>query len=137
MPIHKKIVQGALVLGWLVWSLPAMAAGEHSEGQEHISGNHGDAGAAKGEHGGGNHGAHVSGNKHGGAGGKHGGHGYGRPTGPPADIPAHIKERLDPDGTKVNLNRSLIGVKGMQVLADMPELKKCEVSGVAGKHVGG
>mgnify|MGYP003978805505 CR=1 FL=1 len=30
MPIQKKVLQGVLVLGWLVWSLPAIGAGEHS-----------------------------------------------------------------------------------------------------------
>ena len=38
---------------------------------------------------------------HKGAGGHHG---YGRPKGPPSDIPAHIKERTSADGTGVNLN---------------------------------
>ena len=39
-------------------------------------------------------------------------HGYGRPKGPPADIPAHIKERMSPDGKGINLNGSQIGVTG-------------------------
>mgnify|MGYP000324314457 CR=1 FL=1 len=36
MPIYKRMIQGVLVLGWLVWSIPAMGAGEHSphEGQK-------------------------------------------------------------------------------------------------------
>ena len=99
MPIQKKVLQGVLVLGWLVWSLPAVGAGEHSphEGKQ-------------AEHGSGKHGGHPGSEKKGYS-GKHSGHGYGRPKGPPTDIPAHIKERMDSDGTKVNLNRSLIGVK--------------------------
>ncbi len=64
MPIHKKVLQGVLVLGWLVWSLPAIGAGEHSphEGQqtEHGSGKHGghDGAAKKGHGGGGKQGGH-------------------------------------------------------------------------------
>ncbi|MGK0178667.1 MAG: hypothetical protein ACI8PD_000455, partial [Nitrospinales bacterium] len=41
--IRKKIVQVILVLGWLVWSLPVFAAGEH-EGEHSVK--HGDAKAA-------------------------------------------------------------------------------------------
>ena len=124
MPIQKKVLQGVLVLGWLVWSLPAVGEGEHSphEGKqaEHGSGKHdGHPGEAKKGHG-----------------GKHSGHGYGRPKGPPADIPAHIKERMESDGTKVNLNRSLIGVAGMQILADMPELKNVKSLALQGNKLG-
>ena len=116
--MHKKVVQGVLVLGWLIWSLPAIGAGEHSphEGKQM------DQSSEK--HGGVKHGK----------GGKHGGHGYGRRMGPPTDIPAHIKERLDPDGTKVNLNRSLIGVKGIKVLAEMPELKNVKSLALQGRR---
>mgnify|MGYP006966956152 CR=1 FL=1 len=92
MLMHKKVVQGVLVLGWLIWSLPAMGAGEHSshEGKQmsQESVKHGDGKA-----------------------GKHGGHSYGPRRGPSADISTHNNERLDPDGTKVNLNRSMIGAK--------------------------
>jgi hypothetical protein len=50
--IHKKLLQGVMVLGWLVWSLPAIGAGEQSlhEGKqaELGSGKHGGhPGAAK------------------------------------------------------------------------------------------
>ena len=50
-------------------------------------------------------------------------HGYGRPKGPPADIPAHIKERISSDGKGINLNGSQIGVKGIAIVAQTPELK--------------
>ena len=104
MLIRKKIVQVILVLGWLFWSLPVFASGEH-EGQP---GKHGDAKTA------GKHGGYDG--KHGGKGKKGGHHGYSRRKGPPKDIPAHIRERLDPDGSKINLNGSQIGVKGMEIL---------------------
>ncbi|HIE80485.1 MAG TPA: hypothetical protein EYQ03_07625, partial [Nitrospinaceae bacterium] len=117
MLMHKKVVQGVLVLGWLIWSLPAMGEGEHSshEGKQmsQESVKHG-----------------------GGKAGKHGGHSYGHRRGPPTDIPAHIKERLDPDGTKVNLNRSLIGVKGIKILAEMPELKNVKSLALQGNKLG-
>ena len=72
--IRKKIFQIVLVLGWLIWSLPVFAIGDHKEhpGQPN-------PGSTKtGKHGG------YSGG-HGGK-GKHGGHGYGRRKGPPKDI---------------------------------------------------
>jgi hypothetical protein len=50
-------------------------------------------------------------------------HGYGRPKGPPADIPAHIKERMSPDGKGINLNGSQIGVTGISIMAETPALK--------------
>ena len=56
--------------------------------------------------------------KEGEKGGGKGHHGYGRPKGPPADIPAHIKERTSPDGKGINLNNSQIGVEGMSILAN-------------------
>ncbi|MEO2044554.1 MAG: hypothetical protein ABGX43_08110, partial [Nitrospinaceae bacterium] len=128
MLINKKIVQGVLVLGWLIWSLPVMGAGEHSphEGKQmgHGAGKHSSYGGA-GKRG------HA-----GGKGGKHGGHGYGRPKGPPVDILAHIRERLDSDGTKVNLNRSLIGVKGIKILSEMPELKNVKSLALQGNRLG-
>ena len=63
--------------------------------------------------------------KHGAGGKKAGGrhHGYGRPKGPPADIPAHIKSRTSEDGSGVNLNNSLVGVEGISIMANTPELK--------------
>ena len=117
MLIRKKIVQVILVLGWLVWSLPVFAAGSH----EAQSGEHpGKKGSSHGGPPGGKHGGYSGGH---GAKGKHGGHGYGRRKGPPKDISAHIRERLDADGSKINLNGSQIGVKGMKILASTPELK--------------
>ncbi|SVD97144.1 uncharacterized protein METZ01_LOCUS449998, partial [marine metagenome] len=62
-----------------------------------------------------------SGGKRGDGKGQH--HGYGRPKGPPADIPAHIKERTSPDGKGINLNNSQVGVKGIAIMAEIPELK--------------
>ena len=50
-------------------------------------------------------------------------HGHGRPKGPPADIPAHIKSRTSKDGTGVNLNNSLVGIEGMTFMANAPEYK--------------
>ena len=88
MLIRKKIFHLVLVLGWLGWSLPVFASGEHEGGHP---GKHGDAKDA-GKHGG------YSG-KHAGKGKKGGHHGYSRRKGPPADIPSHIRERLDPDGS--------------------------------------
>ena len=57
-----------------------------------------------------------SGVKQGGGKGKH--HGYGRPKGPPADIPAHIKERTSPDGRGINLNNSQVGVEGITIISE-------------------
>ena len=111
--IRKKIIQIVLVLGWLIWSLPVFAIGDH----EGHPGKSAPGSAKTGKHGG------YSGS-HGGGKGKHGGgHGYGRRKGPPKDIPAHIIERMDKDGTKINLNGSQIGVKGMKILASTPDLK--------------
>ena len=111
MKIRQKIFQIVLVLGWLIWSLPVFAIGNH----EGHPGKSAPGNAKTGKHGG------YSGG-HGGK-GKHGGHGYGRRKGPPKDIPAHIIERMDKDGTKINLNGSQIGVKGMKILASTPDLK--------------
>ena len=74
------------------------------------------------------------GGKHGGGKGHH--HGYGRPKGPPADIPAHIKERTSPDGTGINLNNSQIGVKGMAIMAETPELKNVAIMSLKGNKLG-
>ena len=49
-------------------------------------------------------------------------HGHGQPKGPPADIPAHIKERTSPDGAGVNLNGSQVGVPGMMFMSNDPQL---------------
>ena len=59
MPIQKKVLQGVLVLGWLVWSLPAIGAGEHSPNE-----------GKQAEHGSGKHGGHPGSEKKG-YGGKH------------------------------------------------------------------
>ena len=76
--------------------------------------------------------------KHAGKGGKKGGghHGYSRHKGPPADIPAHIKERTSPDGKGINLNKSQIGVKGMTVLASSPELTNVVSLALQGNKLG-
>ena len=39
------------------------------------------------------------------------------------DIPKHIREHTNEDGTGVNLNNSQIGVKGIRILANMPKVK--------------
>ena len=72
--------------------------------------------------------------KHGGGGKGH--HGYGRPKGPPADIPTHIKERTSPDGRKINLNNSLVGIKGMAIMAESPELKNIVSMALKGNKLG-
>jgi len=72
-------------------------------------------------------------------GGKSGGkghHSYGRHKGPPADIPAHIKERTSTDGKGINLNNSQIGVKGMAVMAKTPELKNVVSMALKGNKLG-
>ena len=74
-----------------------------------------------------------------GKGGKSGGkghHSYGRHKGPPADIPAHIKERTSPDGKGINLNNSQIGVKGMAIMAKTPELKNVVSMALKGNKLG-
>ena len=103
MQIRKKIFQFVLILGWLSWSFSVFASGNHEShsGQP----NHAKRGGKGGYSGG-----------HGGK-GKHGGHhGYGRRKGPPKDIPAHIRERMDKDGKKINLNGSLSGFKKVKIL---------------------
>ncbi|NIQ02084.1 MAG: hypothetical protein GWM98_18130, partial [Nitrospinaceae bacterium] len=70
----------------------------------------------------------------GGAGGGH--HGYGRPKGPPADIPAHIKARTSPDGTGINLNNSQVGIPGMKIMAGAPELQHVVSLALKGNHLG-
>ena len=74
-------------------------------------------------------------NKNGKSGGK-GHHSYGRHKGPPADIPAHIKERTSPDGKGLNLNNSQIGVKGMSIMAKTPELKNVVSMALKGNKLG-
>jgi hypothetical protein len=69
-------------------------------------------------------------------GGKGTHHGYGRPKGPPADIPAHIRERTSPDGKGINLNNSLIGIKGMAIMAETPELKNVVSMALKGNKLG-
>ncbi len=68
--------------------------------------------------------------------GRKGHHGYGRPKGPPADIPAHIKERTSPDGKGINLNGSQIGVKGIAVMAETPALKNVVSMALKGNNLG-
>jgi len=96
MRIAIKIFLSALLT--IMLTLPALAYGGDSKSP------HGDL--------------HKDGSK------KPGGHhGYGRPKGPPADIPAHIKSRTNKDGTGVNLNNSLVGIEGVTFMASAPEYK--------------
>ena len=54
---------------------------------------------------------------------------YGRASGPPSDIPGHIKSRImvggdwSTQGTAVNLNNSQVGLEGITFLAGFPEIK--------------
>ena len=63
-------------------------------------------------------------------------HGYGRPKGPPADIPAHIKKRMSPDGRGINLHNSQIGVKGIAIMAKTPELENVVSMALKGNKLG-
>ena len=75
-------------------------------------------------------------NHEGKSGGGKGHHGYGRPKGPPADIPTHIKERMSPDGKGINLNGSQIGVKGISIMAETPALKNVTSMALKGNKLG-
>ena len=99
----KVTTKAFFVLGFMVlMALPANAydsKNNHGKDEKHKSGHHGS-----------------------------GHHGYGI-SGPPADIPSHIKSRIivggdwSTSGTAINLNNSQVGIKGVSFMAKDPELK--------------
>jgi len=74
--------------------------------------------------------------RHGGGKPSGGHHGYSRHRGPPADIPAHIKQRASEDGTAINLNGSQVGLKGMIFMAEFPLLKNVTSMALKGNQFG-
>ena len=88
----------------------------------HMGSPHGDAANPHGgnPHGGDSYGKgqHPGGKKGG------GGHHYYRQSGPPKDIPAHIRSRTSEDGQGLNLNNSQVGLKGAEFLATAPDFSE-------------